>query len=105
MRQQAVVQFGDLLVKRIQRRVGFGALAQQDDAFDHVVIVDDCSIFMADGFAQLSQPDFGRLHDDAQIAHSHRRAVYDFDDGGADVVRVGHQSDRAHVQRLLARAR
>ena len=49
----APVQFGDLCVQRLERGIGFGAFAQQDDAFDHVVVIDDRAIFAADRFAQL----------------------------------------------------
>ena len=71
----AVVQFVDFLVQRVESGIGLRALAQQDDAFDHIVIVDDGAIFMADGFAELAQTNFGRLHDHAKIAHPDRRSV------------------------------
>ena len=81
------------------------AFAQQDDAFDHVVVVEDRAVFLADGLAELPEADLGRLHDVAEIADAHRRAVLHLDDGGADVVGGLHQSDGADVERLLRRAR
>jgi hypothetical protein len=64
----------DLLWSASSVASGFRAFAQQHDAFDHVVI-DYRAVFMANGFAQLSQPHFGRLHDYAQVANPHRRSI------------------------------
>ena len=101
-RQQDIVQFVDLPVQRLQRRIRFRSFAQKHDAFHHVVIVKDSSILMADGFAELSQPDLGSLDDHTQITHSNRRAIHGFDHGGANIVRASHHSDGPYVECLLS---
>ncbi len=42
--KQAFIQLFDLRVNRVERRVRLGAFAQQDDARDNVVVVNDASI-------------------------------------------------------------
>ena len=49
------------VVNGVQRRVGFGALAQQHDAFDHVVVVDDVAVGAMDRLADLAQADLRAL--------------------------------------------
>ena len=107
LRQQSgfaigAVQLVDLLMKRFEGGFGDGALAEQDDAFDHVVIVEDGAVFFADGLAQLAEANFGRLHDIAEIADADGSSVLHFDDGGGDVVGGLHEADSADVQGLLA---
>ena len=53
----------DLLVDGFQRGVGIGALAQQHDAFHHVVVVDDLAVVAMDRLADLAQPDLRALRD------------------------------------------
>ena len=43
-RRMLLIQLLHLLVDALQRRVRLGALAQQHDAFDHVVVVEDLAI-------------------------------------------------------------
>ena len=96
------VQFVNLLVQGVERGFGDGALAEQDDAFDDVVVVEDGAVFLADGFAELSEADFGSLHYVAQIADADWSSVLYFHDGGGDVVGGLHEADGADVQGLLA---
>src|SRR5260370_4062376 len=100
--QESVVEFVDLDVECVERGVGFGSFAKQDDAFDHILVVDDSAVFAADGFSQLPQTNLGRLHDDGHVANATRRPVHTLDDGGGEVVGGLHQADGAHVDRLLA---
>ena len=51
---------------RVQRGVGVRALAQQHDAFDHVVVVDDLAVGAMDRLADLAQPDLRPLRDRAR---------------------------------------
>ena len=89
-------------MERVERGVGFGAFAQQDDAFDHVLVIDDGAVFAADGFSQLPQTNLGRLHDNGDVADADGRSIHALDDGGGDVVGGLHEADGAHVERLLA---
>ena len=87
------VQFVDLLVEGVESGLGNGTLAEQDDAFDDVVVVEDGAVFFADGFAELPEADLGGLHDIAQIANADGRAVLYFHDGGGNVVGGLHEAD------------
>src|SRR5262249_36409147 len=98
----AAVKLCDLLVEGLQSGLGDGALPEQDDAFDDIVIVDDGSVFFANRFAQLSQSNSGRLHDVVQIADSDWRTVLYFHYGGADILRCLHQADSPDVYGLLS---
>src|SRR5260370_16622200 len=100
--QESVVEFVDLDVECVERGVGFGSFAKEDDGFDHIVVVDDSGVFAADGFSELPQTNLGRLHDDGDVANANRRPVHTLDDGGGDVVGGLHEADGAHVERLLA---
>ena len=55
------VQLLHLVVNAVQRGVGFGAFAQQHDAFDHVVVVDDLAVRAVNRLADLAQPDLRAL--------------------------------------------
>ena len=99
--REAIVQFFDFLMKRVQRRIGLGTFSQQGDAFDDIVIIDDRSVFMTDCFAELSQPYLGRLNHNAEITNAYGSAVRDFNHRGSNVVRVCHQANGTDVQRLL----
>ena len=48
----------------------FGALAQQHDAFDHVVVVDDRAVLAMDRLADLPEPDLRPLRHGRDIAHA-----------------------------------
>ena len=74
-RKNAVVQLLHFLVDRHERRVGLGALAQQHDAGDHVVVIDDLSIRQVPRPRELAQPDLGALLHHGDIAHPQRGAV------------------------------
>ena len=102
LRQQLGVQFVDFGVKRIEGGVGLGALAEQDDAFDHIFIVDHGAVFAANGLPELSETNLGRLHDDGDVADADGRSIHALDDGGGNVVGGLHEADGAHVERLLA---
>ena len=67
-RQDVLVQLLHLLVDGLQRRVGIGALAQQHDAFDHVVVVDDLAVRAMNRLADLAQPDLRALRHRGDVA-------------------------------------
>src|ERR1700738_3503686 len=100
--QEPIIQFVDLDVERVESSVGFGSFAKQDNAFDHVFVVDDGAIFATDGFSELPQTNLGRLHDDGDVAYAHGRPIHALDDRGGDVVGGLHQAHGAHIKRLLA---
>src|SRR5208282_6381475 len=89
-------------VERVEGGVGFGAFAQQDDAFDHILIVNDGAIFAADGFAELAETNLGCLHDDGNVANADGGSIHALDDGSGDVAGRLHEADGAHIERLLA---
>ena len=68
--QNGVVQFLHLLVNSLQRRVGVGAFAQQRDAGNHIVVIDELSVFVPDRPGELAQPDLRTLRDDGDILHA-----------------------------------
>ncbi len=82
--------------------VGFGAFAQQDDAFDHVLVINDCAVFLADGFAQLAETNLGCLYDDGEIADADGCSIHALNDRGGNIVGGLHQADGTHIERLLA---
>src|SRR5580698_229740 len=100
--QLVIIQLLDLLVERIERGIGLCTFAQKDDTLNHVVVIDDVSVLIANGFAELTQAYFWRLHDDRKIAYPDGGAVLHFYDRGRDVIRSLHQANRAHIQCLLA---
>jgi hypothetical protein len=89
-------------VEGFERGVGFGAFAKENDAFDHIVVVDDGAVFPADGFSELTEADLGGLHDFAKIADADRSPIDDFDEGRFEIGSGGHQADGANVESLLA---
>ena len=86
----------------LESGLGDGALAQQDDSFHNVIVVEDGSIFFADGFTELSEADFRRLDHAAEIANPHWSSILHFDDRGGDVISSLHQANGADIQGLLA---
>ena len=98
-----VVQFFDFFVNRGQSFVGVGALAQQDNPFDHVVVVDDLSISAMDGRADLSQPNFGALSYGGDVFHMQHRSVLGGDGGVFDVGHAAVEADDAHINLLQSR--
>ena len=56
-RQDVLVQLLHLVVDGLQRRVRIRALAQQHDAFHHVVVVDDLAVLPMNRLPDLAQPD------------------------------------------------
>jgi len=100
--QLAVIQLRNLLVERVQRGIGLRALAQQHDAFHHIVIIDDGAIFAPNCLSQLTQTNSRGLHNDAQIAHSDWSAVLHPHNCGSNIVSGLHQADGAHIECLLA---
>ncbi len=101
-RQNVMVQLIDLGVNRVENGVGVGALAQQNDALDHVAVVDHLAVGAMDRFADLAQADFRPLRNRAEILHPDGRAVHRLDHGIGDVVNTAYESDRAHVDLLQA---
>ena len=85
-----------------QRRVRVGAFAQQHDAGDHVVVVDDLAVLAADRAGELAQPDLRPLRHHGDILHAQRRAVLGREHRVLDVVHVADQAHFAHVDLLQA---
>src|SRR5579864_8954523 len=106
-RQQAglavlTIQLVNFLVEGVQRGLRNRPFAQQDDSLDHVIVVEDGSIFPVDSFSKLSEAYLRGLNDIPEITDPHRSSVLYFDDGGRDVVGGLHQADGADIQCLFA---
>ena len=67
-RQDVIVQLLHFFVDRLQRGVGFGAFAQQHDAFHHIVVVDDLAVGAMNRLADLAQPDLRPLRHRGDVA-------------------------------------
>ena len=74
-RQDLLVQLFHLLVNGHQRLVRVRAFAQQDDAFDHIRVVQNFAVAPPVRLADLTQPDLRPLRDRGDILHAHRRSV------------------------------
>src|SRR5579862_9900661 len=96
------VKLVDLLVEGSERGFCDGSLAQEDNTFVYVIVIDDAAIGIAEGLAELPEAHLWSLHDVAKIADADRRAILHLDDGGGDVVGRLHESDSADVESLLA---
>jgi hypothetical protein len=88
-----LVQLFHLGVNGFQRGIGFGAFAQQHDAFDDVVVVDDLAVLAVNRLADAAQPDLGPLHDRGDISNVNGRAVLSLEDGLSDVLDVVEEPD------------
>ncbi len=86
----------------MQHAFGLSAFAHLHNAFHYVVIVDDGSIIVTNGLAQLAQANLGTLGHDRDVAHPHRRSVLYLQHGRANVVGGLHQPHGANVVGLLA---
>jgi hypothetical protein len=79
--QNVAVQFRDLLVNEVQRFVGPRALAQQHDAGDHVVVVQDFAVGAVNRLGELPQPDLRTLRHGGDVGDPQGRAVLGLDHG------------------------
>ena len=87
----------DLGVDGVQGLVGVGALAQQHDAFHHVVVIDDLAVVAVDRLADLAQPDLRPLRHRGDVPHADGRAVLRLQHRGFDVVRLSSTSPTART--------
>ena len=101
-RKKVVVQLVYFFVDRVQRGIGIRAFAQQDDAFDDIVVIDHFAVRAMNRLADLAQADLRALRDRRDIAHADRRAVLRLDHGFSMSLNVLHQTDGAHVDLLQA---
>ncbi len=61
LRKDALVQLLHLRVNAIEDLVGVFAFLEEDDALDHIVIVDELAIMTTIGLADLAEPDLRAL--------------------------------------------
>ena len=97
------VQLLNLVVDGFQSGIGIGALAQQDDAFHHVGVIEHRAVGAVDRLADLSQADLRPLRHAADVFDADRCAVLRFDYGLGDIVDRPHQADGADVDLLQSR--
>ena len=100
--QDVVVQLLHFFVESLQRRVRIGAFPQERDARDHIVVVDDLSVLVANRPRELAEPDLRALRDDGDILHAQRRAALGHEDGVFDIVHVPDQAHFPDVDLLQA---
>src|SRR5216683_6770499 len=102
-RQDVIVQLRDFGFDTLERRLGFGALAEQDDALYHVVVVDDMAVLSMNRLSIAAQPDLGTLSHNGNVLDTQCRSVLRFDDGVFDILDRSHETERAHVHLLQSR--
>ena len=85
-----------------QRGVRLRALAQQHDARDHVVVIDDVAVGQMPRPPELAQPHLGALFHHADVANAQGRAVLGGEHGVGDVLHIAHQAHFAHIDLLRA---
>ena len=102
-RQDLVVQLFNFFVNGKKSFVGVGAFAEQDDAFDDVVVVNNGAIVFVNGLADLSEADARALGDGGDVFHAKDGAIFGGDGGLFDVRDVGEEADYADVDLLEAR--
>src|SRR5579883_1324717 len=94
------VQLLDLPVNVLQGLIRLGALSQEHNTRDHVVVVDDTPVRQMPGAGEASEPDLGPLPHLRNIPDANRRAVLGGDNGRFDVLDVVDQTDLADVHLL-----
>ena len=62
-----MVELIDLLMQGGQRGLGLGSLAEEDDAFHDILIIDDSAVLVPDCLAELPEPLLGSLHDGSEV--------------------------------------
>src|SRR5215472_11823607 len=101
-RKNPVVQLLNLLMNSLECRIRVGALTQQHDAADDVIIVDNAPVRKMGRAGELSQPDFRPLLDGRDIFDADGSAVLGQDYGVLNVAYIADQADFAHVYLLQA---
>ncbi len=89
-------------VKIFQHGGRVGALAQKDDALDHIVVVHHRPVRAMDRFADLAETNLRTLGHLRDVLHPQRRAILRLDDGLLDVLDALDQADGAHIDLLRA---
>ena len=102
VRQDAAVQLFLFRFDGLERRLRFRALAQEHDAFHHVVVVENPAVGSMDSPADLAEPDFGALDYSTDVGDAQRRSVLSLNYGLADIVDGAEKSQGAHVDLLQA---
>src|SRR6266481_1687364 len=102
-RQDALVKLLHLLVDGGERFIGIGSLAQQHDALDYIVVVDNVSVSAVNGLAIFSQANFWPLLNRADIPNTERGTVLGVDHRVCDVIDGTDQTDSAHIHLLQSR--
>ena len=97
-----IVHLLNLFVEGFKGRIGIGSFAEQDDAGDDVIIVDDLPVFAVDGASELTQPYLRTLRNHGNISHAKRRSVLGEDDSLLNVMNLIDQSDLADIDLLQA---
>ena len=78
----------------VQRRVRIGALPQEHDALDDIVVVDDPAVCSMDRLPVPAQPDLRALCHRRDIADPERGTVLRLDHRPLDVTDIGDEAQR-----------
>ena len=93
-RQNVIIQFPHFFVEAFQGLLRIGTLAQESNARDDVVVVNNPSIFAVNRPGELAQANLWSLRDEGDVPHANRRAAFGQDNRALDVL---HSSDEAHL--------
>src|ERR1700749_735941 len=96
-RQDLSIELGHLLVDTSQSRIGIVALLEQDDTFDHVVVVDDLVVLQPNGLAYLAQADLWPLLDGGNVPDLQGGSVGSLELGLFNVVDVPVEADFTNI--------
>src|ERR1700736_3114442 len=103
VRKNVIVELLDFVVDAIERRVGFRSLAQQDNAHDYVVVVDDLPVRAMNCLPDAAQPDLWPLLDGADIVNPNWSPILRLEDGQPNIVHVLEETDGTYVHFLQPR--
>src|SRR6266404_1569007 len=98
--KNALAQLFHFLVNRDQSGVRVCALAQQNDAFDNVIVVDDPAVRAVNRVPDFAQTDFWSLRHLRNIANPQWCAALRLDDGLFYIVDTAKQPDGPHIDLL-----
>src|ERR1700723_1580172 len=87
-RKDIFVQLVDFFMNRGQSFVSIGPFAQQDDAFDHVIVVHNFSIGSMNRLSNLPQANLGALSDGGDVLDAQNCSVFCGYGGLLDVLHV-----------------
>src|ERR1700761_1978256 len=99
--QNLIVEFFDLGVNALQSRIRIIPLLQENDALDHIVIVDHLAVLTMNGFTDLPQADLRSLHHRGNVLDLQRGSVGGLELGLFNILDVAVEPYLTNVDLLL----